>query len=148
MIKCLFPCVCFHALCLIITYHQDMDKVSGGRVPHLQRQIVGCRDHRAVMTIPCYHGNLQLGHFVFQRRRVVLSGGYSEHDVIHFALMLDSWTPNTCWYTDVMFNGSNWLSLLYIYREKLNKRHIVKWLNGIKNKRHPLSKLMTEELNN
>lgn len=56
-------------------YHQDVDQVPGGGVPHLQRQIVGCCDHRAVVAIPRYHGNLQLGHFVFQRRRVVLPVG-------------------------------------------------------------------------
>lgn len=59
-------------MCLTTTYHEDVDEVAGGGVPHLQRQIVGCCDHCAVMAIPCYHGNLQLGHFVFQRRRVVL----------------------------------------------------------------------------
>lgn len=53
-------------------YHEDVDEVAGGGVPHLQRQIVGRCDHRAVVAVPRYHGNLQLCHFVFQRRRVVL----------------------------------------------------------------------------
>lgn len=60
---------------MISTYHQDVDEVAGGGVPHLQRQIVGRCDHCAVMAIPRYHGNLQLGHLVFQWRRVVLPEG-------------------------------------------------------------------------
>lgn len=62
-------CMRWSFLC---TYHKDVDEVSRGGVPHLQRQIVGCGDHRAVVAIPCYHGNLQLGHLVFQWWRVVL----------------------------------------------------------------------------
>lgn len=61
--------------CSFNTYHQDMDEVSGRGVPHLQRQIVGGCDHRAVMAIPRYHGNLQLSYLIFQRRRVVLPAG-------------------------------------------------------------------------
>lgn len=59
----------------VFTYHEDVDEVAGGGVPHLQRQIVGRCDDRAVMAVPCYHGNLQLCHLVFQRRRVVLPVG-------------------------------------------------------------------------
>lgn len=67
----------FVSECQVTTYHQDMDQISSDGVPHFQRQIVGRRYHCAVMAIPCHHGNLQLGHLVFQRRRVVLPEGES-----------------------------------------------------------------------
>lgn len=60
---------------ICLNYHEDVDEVSGGGVPHLQRQIVGRCDHRAVMAVPRYHGNFQLSHLVFQRRGIVLPGG-------------------------------------------------------------------------
>lgn len=62
-----------HAL-RVKSYHEDVDEVARGGVPDLQRQVVGSGDHGAVMAIPRYHGNLQLGHLVFQRRRIVLPG--------------------------------------------------------------------------
>lgn len=65
---------------IITTYHQYMYKVSRGGVPHLQRQIVGGCDHRAVVPIPCYHGNLHFSYLVFQRRRVVLPEGIRQHE--------------------------------------------------------------------
>lgn len=49
-----------------------MDQVAAGGVPDLQRQIVGGCDDRAVVAVPRYHGDFQLCHLVFQRRRVVL----------------------------------------------------------------------------
>ena len=52
-----------------------MDQVPGGGVPHLDGEVVGGGDDGAVMAIPRYHGNLQLGHLVFQRGRVVLPVG-------------------------------------------------------------------------
>lgn len=64
--------VCAQNVFVSDTYHQNMNEVSSGGVPHLQRQIVGGRDHGAVMAIPRHHGDLQLGHLVFQWRRVVL----------------------------------------------------------------------------
>jgi len=70
-------------MCLITSYHQDVDEVSRGGVPHLQRQIVRGCDHRAVMAIPRYHGNLQLGHLIFQWRRVVLPVGKMLMSCLH-----------------------------------------------------------------
>lgn len=58
----------------VFMYHEDMDEVARGGVPHFKRQIVCRCYHCAVVAIPRYHGNLQLRHFVFQRRRVVLPG--------------------------------------------------------------------------
>lgn len=85
----------------VFTYHEDVDEVAGGGVPHLQRQIVGRCDDCAVMAVPCYHGNLQLCHLVFQRRRVVLPVGK------------DVDTPMSC--LDQ-----------YCLHKILNKRHIFK----------------------
>lgn len=73
-------CTCVSKCANACTYHEDVDEVAGGGVPHLQRQIVGRCDHRAVMAIPCYHSNLQLCHLVFQRRRVVLPKGKDVFD--------------------------------------------------------------------
>lgn len=49
----------------VAKYHEDMDEVASGGIPHFQRQIVCCCYHCAVVAIPCNHGNLQLCHFVF-----------------------------------------------------------------------------------
>lgn len=49
----------------VVQYHEDMDEVASGGIPHFQCQIVGRRYHCAVLAIPRYHGNLQLCHFVF-----------------------------------------------------------------------------------
>lgn len=49
----------------VVKYHEDMDEVASGGIPHFQRQIVCRCYHCAVVAIPCYHGNLQLCHFVF-----------------------------------------------------------------------------------
>lgn len=58
----------------MLCYHEDVDQVAAGGVPDLQRQVVGGCDHRAVVAVPRYHGNFQLCHLVFQRRRVVFPG--------------------------------------------------------------------------
>lgn len=49
----------------VVQYHEDVDEVATGGIPHFQRQIVGRCYHRAVVAIPRDHGNLQLCHFVF-----------------------------------------------------------------------------------
>lgn len=49
----------------VVKYHEDMDEVASGGIPHFQRQIVCRCYHCAVVAIPCDHGNLQLCHFVF-----------------------------------------------------------------------------------
>ena len=57
------------------TYHENVDQVPRGGVPHLDGEVVGGGDDGAVVAIPRHHGNLQLGHLVFQRGGVVLPVG-------------------------------------------------------------------------